>query len=1035
MLNSIIYDINVSNDSTEDVYNWLYQTNFTCRWFEAQSHLFGALYLPFVPLLMPNNSLYQSPQMNIVSNNNNNSNINIKNFDACYQLMDRDGMVVKLPYNTRAQLARYFALSGNRIQFLCRSSIERVFYNEPAGPYHPKELWTASFDLVWPQEYSSATVIPYTEMFCFTTQILAFFLPLSSINNNNNNNCYLSSEFSTSSTSMNVFNEASSYTLVYHLTNLSIFQAICDYLHISRLDYQTIIRLLVDNMESIIRQSFDEFRLALKMQLVRHQSSEASFDLLCQLLAITATAPAELLTQIRSMLVRTHKTQSVNEFLRNKVEPLITEMTTVHRLWSAGMASTSKNNNNYQSFSSGIVFRFSLSCVSPTTFFYNHIIVHAILEQQQKPISLVAIGGRYDMMINGYKTLYQQAEEEVALNEATNRITSIKAGLTGQTSSMMMNNDDSLWPSWRLKGNSVGEIVDDGDLKKQNDDNDNNKNDYQTTLPEKVTSYQLQPFQSKFALGISFSVDKLARYFGQTTETVINDTFQLNKFRQLSPFHQYGGIESLSSCNNDIDKKEQYYCPSLIDLIIAPVVALPVVCRLAQSFRSHGLRVTILPELQGQTASASSSSNNITRLEDNDTIIEMINTYAENVQVRFVLLIDQQHSSSQSAYQHQQQPQSQIGETIFVLREFGNYHINQSSTITRPGRWNSLYFGSSETRMVEYIFNSTIDGQQQLIPKPSLSTDVTDGINGLLSHLSSGNNDNVSGGLNNNYNYQQRHSSFGDNLGPSPLDTGNFSSTSSTSSAIGIARTNRSSSLSVTSCSGSLVTTTTVSSSSLILPSTMFPTYTSSSISSMNITLDLDFISTNKGSDRRRLTNSINAFVLNRLPSLNPSYIRVLAIDVPYHVIKTVSDIVDSDLLTDLVSCWTGGSGSPLINDHSAITSFDSSGGSFSNPSFFILDQPTLENLKTCFLSLFNELKSRSKRDIVDNIERLSEELWSSIRRKLIAQQDGNNSISISQQRITHQQSSSSSLGVNCATVIVLIAYREGILKYRLVSL
>ena len=175
------------------------------------------------------------------------------------------------------------------------------------------------------------------------------------------------------------------------------------------------------------RQSFDTFRLALKTLLVTRPDSEVFCETLCQLFAISAPDPATLLSEIYSHLCQLHKTQSVNEFLRNKVEPLIEEMATLHRLWKAAT-------DKFPISKKAITFRFNLSCVSKTAFYYNHIVVHVILERDSRPVTIVATGGRYDMMINGYKTLYKQAEQAKEK----------KSNVEG----------DFLWPSWYNDTNS-----------------------------------------------------------------------------------------------------------------------------------------------------------------------------------------------------------------------------------------------------------------------------------------------------------------------------------------------------------------------------------------------------------------------------------------------------------------------------------------------------------------------------------------------------------------------------------------------------
>lgn len=162
VLDTTLFDFNGTNESSESFYTSVFQFNLTNRVFETLSRQFGALHLQSMPFLLPKGALCQSAK---------------ETLDSC-PLLNSDGFIVSLPTNIRTQLARYFALSGNSVQFLTRSTMERVFYKQHLGPYHPKEFWTSSFDLIWPQSYSKATAVPYAELLTFSTQILSFFLPL-----------------------------------------------------------------------------------------------------------------------------------------------------------------------------------------------------------------------------------------------------------------------------------------------------------------------------------------------------------------------------------------------------------------------------------------------------------------------------------------------------------------------------------------------------------------------------------------------------------------------------------------------------------------------------------------------------------------------------------------------------------------------------------------------------------------------------------------------------------------------------------------
>ncbi len=162
VFDTTLFDFNGVNESSESFYSSLFQFNLASRLIETLSRQFGSLHLQSMPFLLPKGVLYQSAKETV---------------DSC-PLLNSDGFIVSLPTNIRLQLARYLALSGNPAQFLTRSTMERVFYKQHLGQYHPKEFWTSSFDLIWPRAFSKETIIPYVEILSFSTQILCFFLPL-----------------------------------------------------------------------------------------------------------------------------------------------------------------------------------------------------------------------------------------------------------------------------------------------------------------------------------------------------------------------------------------------------------------------------------------------------------------------------------------------------------------------------------------------------------------------------------------------------------------------------------------------------------------------------------------------------------------------------------------------------------------------------------------------------------------------------------------------------------------------------------------
>ncbi len=183
-------------------------------------------------------------------------------------------------------------------------------------------------------------------------------------------------------------------------------------------------------------------------------------------------------------------------------------------------------------------------------------------------------------------------------------------------------------------------------------------------------------------------------------------------------------------------------------------------------------------------------------------------------------------------------------------------------------------------------------------------------------------------------------------------------------------------------------------------PTSANPNFFSAAASSCASNFDIDFICANKSADRRRLSTSILSFVQSKLPALSSAGIRVLAIDVSYAVVKALADIVDSDLLADF-----------LQQVHSASTLFEtsSSGGALSAAEA----NNVLENLKNYFFSRFKDLLTRNKRDS-DIINKTISEMWESIQKRL-KQCYGNR-------------------GITPNFIFVLVAYKDGIFKYRLIS-
>lgn len=725
-------------------------------------------------------------------------------------------------------------------------------------------------------------------------------------------------------------------------------------MRISNKEYHTIINLLADNQENIFKKSFNEFRLSLKLELVKQAKSEASFELLCKILAIFADSPSDLLNQIRNQLCLSYKIQVVNQFLRTKVEPLINEMSAVHRMWSAA---TSK----FPICQQAIKFRFGLSIVSPTTFYYNHILLHATLEQQSRIISVVAIGGRYDLMINGYMSLYEKAENDILQNESK---------MKEQDNKMV----DDYWPSW--DANKEKKPLADGNAEDlltytSLDFGDRSAlgmcascrniiifyTNYPFLKESKKTTSQPEPFQPKHALGISFSVDKLSRYFSISSETELSVSNK--KFQEFFPFDQ---------------QPLGFHTPSLIDLLIVPSSAVAVCCRLAQHFRSCGLRVTVLPELGPRE-----DHPTLSKFSEDEPRLEVVSRYASHLQIRLVLLVDH-FARTTMGYES--------STTHFVIREFvyGIGYDGQPITAANlrqsagsggyvpldAAQWKVVQLGNSEPATVNYVLS--LCGFEE----SALSSDA---------HTS------TSSG------HERAERSNLLHFTP-PTDHGmEYMS----SIAEPPARTNRSASFSMKGGSSTSVGS---SSSGFLPPSPnaygSVPSCASSG-SQGGSNFDVDFICANKSSDRRRLSTSILSFINSKLPSLSSSWpIRVLAIDVPYTIVKAIADLVDSDLLSDFVQNVPGAS-----------TLFEFSSSSSSSSLSPAETNSVLESLKKYFFFRFKELLSRHKRDFSDFIEKTINEMWDSIQKRLRQSHGGKGLPNF---------------------IFVLVAYKDGNLKYRLVS-
>lgn len=488
---------------------------------------------------------------------------------------------------------------------------------------------------------------------------------------------------------------------------------------------------------------------------------------------------------------------------------------------------------------------------------------------------------------------------------------------------------------------------------------------------KKITSFQAQPFQPKHALGISFSVDKLSRYFSISSETEL--IVSNKKFQEFFPFLQ---------------QPLGLHTPSLIDLLIVPSSAVVVCSRLAQHFRSCGLRVTVLPELGPRE-----DYPTLSKFSEDEPRLEAVNKYACHMQIRLVLLVDH-FAKASIGYDS--------STTTFVIREYvygiafngqpiTAANLRQSASNAEyvslgDGQWKVVNLGDSEAATVNYVIAACgLDESLLNTATPASSSGYE-------------RQDRSSNSLINNFS----------SLRSTPPSDYEYMSSSAEPSG----RTNRSSSFSIkpgsmavgsgSNTCGQLPSTSPNTYSSVVSSFSNAANTQTSYPSSVSNNFEIDFICANKSTDRRRLSTSILSFVNNKLPTLvsSSSPIRVLAIDVPYTIVKAIADLVDSDLHSDFVQNVPGAS---------ALFECSSSSSSLSPAE----THSVLENLKNYFFFRFKELLSRHKRDFSDFIEKTINEMWDSIQKRLRQSHGGKGLLNF---------------------IFVLLAYKDGNLKYRLVS-
>lgn len=86
-------------------------------------------------------------------------------------VMDLEGIILSLPFDSRVSLARY--ISRNKIRNLKRYNIGNVYRDTKISRTHPKEIKECSFDIV--TEASSCSLIPDAEVVCTVDEIVRQF--------------------------------------------------------------------------------------------------------------------------------------------------------------------------------------------------------------------------------------------------------------------------------------------------------------------------------------------------------------------------------------------------------------------------------------------------------------------------------------------------------------------------------------------------------------------------------------------------------------------------------------------------------------------------------------------------------------------------------------------------------------------------------------------------------------------------------------------------------------------------------------------
>ena len=357
----ISYNFNCSYRSFADFYSKLTFFNACRQILELHSKLYGAFNLS-IPSLLPKSLLSE-----------------LQPTDVCH-MIDQNGMVVCLPYNMRAQLSLYLSTMPY-VTFLRRFTIDKLYVREKSGPYHPKETWEASFDITWPHEYSRSFILPYVDLLMYASEILTYFYPESTCSTPTRGHC------------RDIF---SNHSFSIYLTNISILQQICDFLNIPPIYYVKIVKILTENINQTIRNSFDNLKL--EFQLEFNTAKNTLISLLLDIFCVVADSPDQWLDTVRSLLLQNHHRNPLNEFLNRRIMPYIAEMNSITTMLSQ-MYNSSQNRS--------IAFKYSLAYISKNSYFYSHIVVHIMANVDNRLQSLVAVGGSYDNLIHSLNSQYK----------------------------------------------------------------------------------------------------------------------------------------------------------------------------------------------------------------------------------------------------------------------------------------------------------------------------------------------------------------------------------------------------------------------------------------------------------------------------------------------------------------------------------------------------------------------------------------------------------------------------------------------------